>query len=105
MKHIKLYENFDWAEEDFDYEETVDIPNDLFKKFLIDNNIYDEFIYEFNKPRSIEWRLQTINISNIKEYIESIPPIWFISSAFIWYYTDKGEKYWNTLNTKWNKSL
>jgi len=97
---IKRFENFDWSEEDFDYEDEspLNIPDDLFKKFLIDNNIYDEFIYEFNNY----YRNQN---SDMKEFIESSNFISYISNAFSWGNTNKGFKYWDTLNKKWKKLL
>jgi hypothetical protein len=50
MKYIKLYENIDW---DWVDEEKSNIPDDFkgnenFYNFLVDNNVLDKFIYNFN---------------------------------------------------------
>ena len=67
-----------------------------FKKFLIDNRAYEKFVRNIKNERDM----------NFDEYCE-IDGIWdrVLTSAFYWYRTTEGEKYWNVLNNKWEKLL
>jgi len=65
MKYLKLYENFDFDDEDFDFEE--EYPNYKsklldkgFTQFLMDNNVYDKFIEEY-KPINPYFRNSPMN--------------------------------------------
>jgi len=52
MRYLKLYENFDWSDEDFDYEDESPVEiigNQYFTDFLVERDLYDKFVESVKK--------------------------------------------------------
>jgi len=104
MKHLKLYEDFDFNDDDFDFEEDApyDIPydfegNELFYNFLIDKKILGDFIKEFEKS---DW-----NPPSLKKYLDSRKSS-YIENAFDWGYAyDNSMISWTTFDKEWKNKL
>jgi len=95
MKYLLEYNNIDFEDwDDEEYEYTDPLEDDKFVKFLIDNNIYDRFIY---------------NIKNDKGYLsqndEHLNRSQYISYTFGWGDSKEGYKFWLGINHKWRNHL
>jgi len=104
MKHIKLYENFDWTEDDFDFEEedenkpnfkfndkiittkpTIKIWHERDKKWFNTQLVYNRAkrvirIKHSSKINVPDYDGYLINVNNISN------DIWFKMEDFIYYY-------------------
>jgi len=110
MKHLKLYENFEFNDEDFDFEEEnpnksdVLIPDKDFVKFLNDHNCYNEFIENFNGHINTSDRFKFHKYDNlydyIQHYIDNDNKEEYIQNAFDW---EKSGDYdfWEDLEGQW----
>ena len=63
----------------------------MFEQFLTDNGIYEEFMDEFDRHRTV----------SIGQFYNSLPPDKYITSAFEWDKTIGGVGYWGAINDKW----
>ena len=85
--------DFEWDEEEFD-EEDSPLTNKEFVKYLKDNNIHEEFIYNcehYNK--------------NLINNINKTKPHDYVNVSFIWSYTKEGYDFWYDIYNKWRKYL
>jgi len=108
MKRLKLYEDFDWTEDDFDFEEEDEnenvIPDKEFVKFLKDNHCYNEFIINFENQLESSTGRKFGNIhkeTNLKDYIKNTKKYDYIQYPFYWDNTPEGENYWEDLEDRW----
>lgn len=65
------------------------ITNDKFRKFLLDNNCYDDYIKNCHDKFKLDFN--------------NINPIYYISSSFSWYEPINGYNFWSYINDKWIK--
>jgi len=102
MKYLKLYESFDFNDEDFDFEEYPEIEND-FVKFLKNEQIYDIFIENFyNEKIMTFFRLKNKNKS-LENYIENVDIYKLMTYAFNWRYSPQDYGFWNNIDNRWMK--
>jgi hypothetical protein len=101
MKYIKEYKNIDW---DFDKEEERNIPVEFkghedFYDFLVDNDILDKWINNFEKD--VSWRKDVIwrNKKEIHDFLNN--NINYIDHAFNWSDTEEGYDFWIKIYNKW----
>ena len=77
----------------------------IFKKFLLANRAYGEFVKEFAKYHKSNPNPKVViadSISALKLDGRSIKDIISAyASAFDWWHTEKGSYYWSALNDKW----
>lgn len=82
----------------------------IFRKFLLENGAYKDFVDEFKKYHKTPFldtrRIFTSSITNLKEYHLPIYDIIVANhSAFDWRYTERGEQFWRELCMKWREKL
>jgi hypothetical protein len=85
---------------EFDFQETEYndfITDDEFRKFLIDNDVYDEYI---KNTLDIKFK-QTMVDRNFAANFAEKKSDKYISSAFDWYLSPEGHYFWSNLNKKW----
>jgi len=100
MKYLKLYEeidfdDMDWEEEDPDYQE-IDMS---FYKFLNKNNCLLRFIKNFNPS------FQYNSTLTIDGYFKKCQKNLFIFNAFPWGQSLEGYDYWIDLDRKWRHKV
>ena len=72
-----------------------------FIKFLKDNNMYESYMFNFNKD--FKYR-QNFNLRNngVKAFFEKISHKDYILRAFTWYESLGGAGVWELLHRKWH---
>ena len=114
MKYLKLYEDIDFSQDEWDIEEEDPIKDMIyseeFTKFLIDNDAYDKFKFEalgiirdYNLMSGDEYK-EYSDIEKINEYIKTYPAKSLIRRGVMdTIIRDKSDKflYWINLNDKW----
>ena len=104
MKHLKMYEEITFNEDDWDYmeedttelEDYIKVKRPKFYKFLVDNNCLEEWIndcYDLSKEHTMD-------------HVKYTKDKQLISGLFGWDKTPEYEsdnEYWTRLNNKWNK--
>jgi len=90
----------DWDEEEY---EVSPLTNKKFVKFLKDNGVYNEFIYNCNNKANNafirkEWKSLKTFCTDLNDYA-------YIRYAFIWIETKEGYDFWNKIDDDWNKLL
>jgi len=107
MIYLKLYENFNFNEEDFDFEEEPEIPiryknEPNFYHFLVDNNILTKWenniIKQFNDDKN---RNMIMITETIEDFLNDTPTREFLNYSFYWDGTPEGISFWSKLNDKW----
>jgi hypothetical protein len=99
MKYIKLFENIDWDWVDEEKSEVSDFEGcEDFYNFLIDNNILDEYIYNFNK-----YKLD--NKLDLKVFFDNYNKRDYLLKSFLWKLTKEGYEFWEKINIKWYKKI
>jgi hypothetical protein len=98
MKYIKEYKDIEW---EFDEEET-NVPDEFeghedFYNFLVNNDILDKWINNFEK--AVTWR----NKEEIHDFLNIIDKSYYFDLAFFWKDTEEGHDFWNKINKKWCK--
>ena len=68
----------------------------LFLRFLKDNNIYYDFLYNFNEQNPPLIWYEFLHKTHVRDYI---------IRAFCWEDTLEGYYFWNSYYTKWLKLL
>ena len=63
----------------------------MFEEFLHNHGVYEEYMDEFDRHRTV----------TIGQFYNSITPDKYIIMAFEWDKTEKGFKYWSDVNNKW----
>jgi len=105
MKFIKLYENFDWTEDDFDFEEdnptTEVIGNQYFTYFLIGKDLYDKFIESvrtcYHNGR------QEFTVEDINKLIKNNGLYSIIDNLIDWSCANRHYGIsWGVVNSEWN---
>ena len=72
----------------------------LFIKFLKDNNIYEQFMFNFNKRE--EHRNNAIPKN---QFFSKTKRKQYINYAFTWSHTKEGWTYWNKFHEKWTNYI
>jgi len=102
MKHIKLFENFDFNEDDFDFEEEDEnskLTDKNFVDFLVNYKIYDKFIANYN-PRGNQY----IPIEKFCDTIKNTYGIIdYLYEAFRWDKTPEKYSFWQKYDHFWQK--
>ncbi len=115
MKYLKLYEELEgfeetWVDEPEEPEEYLyeEYYPKKFKKFLIENNIFELFHKNFIRYQKLDFQFGYSSlppdIQYIKERFEEYftkKDYLYISHAFNWEDTDEGDDFWNTIDDKW----
>jgi len=107
MKYInKLNIDFNnW--EEVDDEKEFNIPKkllpifNLFKKILIKNNLYNNFINNLKKSET-SWKLEGIKY---EDYFKKTPPIYWVINSFSWGDDENGSNKWLTIYSEWSIEL
>lgn len=76
--------------------------NNLFVNFLIINNIFEIYKYNFKNKRSNKIISDFCFLRHINNYKESIGAI---DAAFTWYRTQEGNDFWSSYNILWIKFI
>jgi len=98
MKYIKLFENIDWDWVDEEKSEVSDFEGcEDFYNFLIDNNILDEYIYNFNKYK--------LDNKDLKVFLDIYNKRYYLLESFLWKLTKEGYKFWEKISIRWYKKL
>lgn len=66
---------------------------DLFIQFLQEHNLY----YRFSAYCSVHTKI------SLDEYLDTIVPEFYLSSAFSWSKTDEGHDFWSDVDDAWYK--
>ena len=105
MKYLREFIDFNDIDDIGDYSEFE--GHEDFKKFLDDNNVLDDFIYQFNNVDRY-WRGIRISGNNnrddLKYYLDNMDRSYYIANAFSW--DESGDDdLWYKLNDKWRELL
>jgi len=105
MRYIKLFEDFDWSDKDFDYEDEYPVEiigNQYFTDFLVERDLYDKFV-----KSAIKCHHNSIHISSIKDINDKIKKRSVRNVIFYiihWACSEKlHEVNWQLINNEWNK--
>jgi len=105
MKYLKLYENFDWSDEDFDIEDESAleiIGNQYFTDFLIDRDLYDKFVESAIICHHKRYKIHSIK--EINDIIQSHGLLHIINRIINWEYAyDLTTVKWEPINREWNE--
>ena len=97
MKYIKEYKEIDFD----DWDEEEDTISDEFRghkkfyNFLVDNDILDKWLYNFEHDYRNQEGVRTIRkflLNNSENYL---------NNCFNWEGTEERHAYWERFNTKW----
>ena len=69
----------------------------LFIQFLKENNIYEQYMYNFNKREESRNKAYPKN-----QFFSKVRREQYINYAFTWSITPEGWSYWNKFHEKWN---
>jgi len=107
-----IWENFDFNEEDFDFEESEEVPTDFvgnerFYHFLVENDALTEFVDNYYND-DIYWnfydkRENQYKKSTLKNYLRKTPKDEFVRFAFDWGKIETHGDLWPFLHNKWRK--
>jgi hypothetical protein len=103
ITNFELYEKIEYDDDlDFEDEEDEDafITNQDFKKFLIDNGVYNKYVKYCNDNK-----YDVAAGRNMSQDFQKYKPEDYLFWAFTWEYTDEGHGYWQNLNNKWQVEL
>jgi hypothetical protein len=99
MRYIKKFESMEWNF--IDEEKPYIVPefegNEDFYNFLVDNDVLDKYIDNYN-----EYKFKKISL---KKYLKNIDKKNLIDNSFNWEITPEGHKFWSKLNDKWINKL
>ena len=74
-----------------------------FIHFLKQNNIYEQYIDNFDLEYSVTW--DKCWEKTLKNFFEKMPPDQFINYSFNWAKTKEGSYFWADIDIKWRKEL
>jgi len=106
MKYLKLYENFDWSDDDFDYEEESSVEiigNQYFTDFLVKRDLYDKFVKSSMKCH--HGGIHILSIKDINHIIQNEGSLYNVINYLInWECAYSLIKVgWILISIKWNK--
>ena len=100
ITHLREY--IDFNDVDTDETDCNPLTDKDFVMFLIDNNIYREFIYNLKQYMMKGYRRYW---SNTRTFCQEISRYSYVSNAFMWDKTKEGFKFWKKVNDSWRMYL
>lgn len=97
---INFEDEWDTEEHQNYNEKYIDIPDEQFRKFLIDNHILDKYVDNYS-PRV---RFSTVS-KLIKYLFDNGGRGLYFNIAFNWKKSPEGHKFWSNINDLWLKNI
>ena len=70
-----------------------------FIRFLKQNNVYEQYIYNFNNGKYYRERF----FNGKTPFLSEDSPYGYITNAFSWGFTKEGTNFWLMITTKWDR--
>lgn len=77
-------------------------PKQRFIHFLKQNNVYEQYMFNFNNIDGINFRKKyRKEYASIKSFFLFSKKKYYVYNAFLWESTKEGYNFWNNLQIKW----
>lgn len=71
----------------------MDNKQQMFFEFLRENRATENYMRAYEQQNAVEWWVEALTVDSQD----------WISTLFLWFYTEEGQYYWNDLNQKWRE--